>query len=108
MNRLKISDLSYCEARTNNDVEIAGGKRFSVIGLRLRSFWLFSTKSPKPEVLDNFESTKIDIGSKYTINQLDNPTTGESGYQIISADGNSSSIVLSSPNYQQSFSIAIS
>ena len=109
MDKIKISDLSYCEAITNNDIKVAGGKRF-VIGLRLqrlRSFWLFSTKSLEPNVLDDLKSTEIDVNSKYTINKLNNPTTGESGYQITSADGNSSSIVLSSPSSRKSFSIAI-
>lgn len=110
MDKIKISDLSYCEAITNNDIKVAGGKRFVLIGLRLqrlRSFWLFSTKSFEPNVLEDLESTEIDTTSKYTINKLNNPTTGESGYQITSADGNSSSIVLSSPSSQKSFSIAL-
>lgn len=106
---IKIKDLGYCRTVTEEDFRIGGGRSYT-IGLRLkrlRLFWLYPLKARYSDNLDDFEQTEINTNSNSTVKRLSNPTTGESGYQIVSEDGNASSILLFGPNSQRSFSIAI-
>ena len=113
MNRLEILDLSYCEATTNDKTSVDGGK-CAVDCLqprRVRALRPFPKEHLKYSDIYHFGLIETDSGVASAIgeiNELENPLTGESGYQIVSADGNSSSIVLSSPSSKTSFSIAMS
>ena len=109
---IKIEDLNYCRTAIEEDFRISGGSSY-IIGLRLRRLRLFWLYPPKPVSSDNlddlngFEQTEINTNSNSTIERLSNPTTGESGYQITSENGNASSILLFGPNSRRSFSIAM-
>ena len=105
---IKIKDLSYCRTATEEDFRISGGRSYT-IGLRLRRLrlWLDPLKPTFSNNLDGFEPTEINTNSNSTIERLSNPTTGESGYQITSENGNASSVLLFGPNSQRSFSLAI-
>ena len=112
MNRLEIFDLSYCEATTNDKTSANGGQSaVDCLQLRrLRALPPFATEYLNYSDIYHFGVIETDSGVASAIgeiNELKNPITGESGYQIISADGSSSSIVLSGPSSKTSFSIAI-
>ncbi|MEO1673094.1 MAG: hypothetical protein AAFR77_20340 [Cyanobacteria bacterium J06631_2] len=110
MNNMKISDLNYCETSTGNKSEILGGNQIDALSRqkRLLSLWFFAVPSLKSSSLGDFESTEIETNSGYTVNKLENPITGESGFQVTGRNGKHSSFVLFSPYSRQSFSIAIS
>ena len=110
MNRLEISDLSYCQAVTNDNADINGGH--SAVGCLelspVRAFPPIPTEYLKYySDIYRLGATELDSGST-SIDELENPITGESGYRMVSADGNSTSIVLSGPSSRTSFSIAVS
>ena len=104
-----VQDLDYLQTVTEENLQLSGGKILS-IGLRFKNLGLvfsFPFKSTSSSNLDNFEQTEIDTTSDLTIKRLNNPTTGESGYQVVSEDGTSSSTILFGSNSKKSFSIAI-
>ena len=104
-----VKDLNYLQTATDEDLQLSGGKSL-FIGLRLKRLRLlfsFPFRSTSSSNLDNFEQTEIDTTSGSTIERLNNPTTGESGYKIVSEDGTSSGVVLFGANSTKSFAIAI-
>lgn len=59
---IKILDLTYCEALTENKIGVNGGRSLA-IGFRLQHlglFWLYPTKPIDRSDLDDFEQTEID------------------------------------------------
>ncbi|MGV2831678.1 hypothetical protein [Myxosarcina sp. GI1(2024)] len=94
MSRLQILDLSYCEAISRKNLEVTGGRS-------LLEYFGSSWLNRPTEIFDNldgYEKTEIYSDSETVVKKLENSKTGESGYQIVSKDGRSSSLTLTSSN----------
>ncbi|MBD2773632.1 hypothetical protein [Iningainema tapete] len=97
MSRLKISDLSFCEVATDKDIEVKGGLSVSR-SLTLRNLSISLLPKSLTFTPVNYTREKVYSGVEYSVEKLNNPTTGESGYLVSSSDGKSLSITLTSRN----------
>lgn len=95
MSRLEISNLSFCEVATDEDIEVTGGLSFAE---NIRSQVLSTVNKVFTSTSENFSRQQVYSGSDFVVEKLNNPTTGVSGFAVSSKDGTSQSVVLSGGN----------
>ncbi|BDA75662.1 hypothetical protein RIVM261_081850 [Rivularia sp. IAM M-261] len=97
MAKFVISDLSFCEIATPENIKVAGGFNFSTL-TNLNPGSLFG-------YLDIFfepvSSTEVD---DFVVTKLENNSNNESGIIVSSKDGKSLSGLIVGHNYKSAFS----
>ncbi|MGH8000707.1 MAG: hypothetical protein ACREPR_15080 [Brasilonema sp.] len=117
MHRLKISDLSFCEAVTEKNLEVTGGGASSSTRIQTYAFSLLKepllsklVKSASEEVYSDSDviisAEEVYSDSDIIVNEIKD-SNGESGILVSSKDGKIKAGVMSSPNSSKSFSYVV-
>jgi hypothetical protein len=103
MHRLEISDLSFYEL-VNEQPEITGGFFVPVQSLNLYEYLFRNLLNTTHPILDNLKKEEVYSEPGTVISKLEDKQMGVSGYEVLSNDGKSRTVVLSGGSSVQSFS----
>lgn len=106
MCQLKISDLSFCEVVTQKEIEVKGGLTIANLATNNGTVPLLSSRlSPLTSELDNLSNLSLNVepvttqdGS--TVEKLENPSAGISGFRVRSQDGTTNITTLTGSNFK--------
>ncbi|MBN3905968.1 MAG: hypothetical protein HWQ35_05235 [Nostoc sp. NMS1] len=105
MNRLEISNLSFCEIASNQKVDLKGGfslgENFRYRDISLYLNWFVFA------VPVEFTPEQVYSGSDVIVNKLVNQPTGTSGYTVSNKDGTSQAGVITGRNSKISFASSV-
>ncbi|WP_193198066.1 hypothetical protein [Nostoc sp. MG11] len=105
MNKLEISNLSFCELAADKVAEVKGGLTAAENLAYAYSRWLLTGFFNPVSV--QYTTEEFYSSSEYTVEKLETETTGKSGYVVSSRDGTSQAGVVVGRNSRKAFASSV-